>query len=82
MNLAAGVYGLQFFADGSAGPTLTTNLNGTVAAGDVFVVAQRGADPAILARPTSPPSSPTRPPTTIRRSLASTSVGSPVPSRR
>jgi predicted extracellular nuclease len=48
VNLATGLYGIQIFVVGS--PTTTVNLTGTVAPGDVFVVAQPLADPAILAQ--------------------------------
>ena len=50
VNLTAGAYGIQMFFNGSSTATLTINLTGTVAAGDVFVVAQSLADPAILAQ--------------------------------
>ncbi len=48
VNLAAAGYNVQMFFNGSvtAGPTI--NLTGTVAAGDVFVLAQSTADAAIL----------------------------------
>ncbi|MFG2295873.1 lamin tail domain-containing protein [Streptomyces sp. NPDC048603] len=42
-------YSVQYFFNGSATAGLTINLTGTVAQGDVFVLAQALADPAILA---------------------------------
>jgi predicted extracellular nuclease len=50
INLATGLYGVQMYFDGSASPGLTINLSGTVAPGDVFVLAHTLADPAILAQ--------------------------------
>ncbi len=50
VDLAAGGYNVQMFFNGSASAGLTINLTGTVADGDVFVVAQSSADPAILAQ--------------------------------
>ena len=50
VDLTAGAYGIQMFFNGSSTAALTINLNGTVAAGDVFVVAQSLADSAILAQ--------------------------------
>ncbi len=50
VDLAAGGYQVQMFFNGSSSAGLTINLNGTVADGDVFVVAQSSADPAILAQ--------------------------------
>ena len=49
VDLAAGGYNVQIFFNGSATAGLTINLTGTVANGDVFVLAQSAADPAILA---------------------------------
>ena len=49
VDLAAGGYNVQIFFNGSATAGLTINLTGTVADGDVFVLAQSAADPAILA---------------------------------
>ena len=49
IDLTAGNYVLQFYFNGSNSPGTTINLAGTVAAGDVFVVADDGADAAILA---------------------------------
>jgi hypothetical protein len=50
VNLTAGAYGIQMFFNGSSTAGLTINLNGTIAPGDVFVIAQSSADPAILAQ--------------------------------
>ena len=49
VNLATGGYNLQMFFNGSATAGLTINLTGTVAPGDVYVVAQSAANPTILA---------------------------------
>ncbi len=50
INLAAGGYNIQMYFNGSATAGLTINLTGTVAAGDVYVVAHSSANPAILAQ--------------------------------
>ena len=50
INLATAGYNIQMFFNGNPVATLTINLNGTVAAGDVYVLAQSSADPAILAQ--------------------------------
>jgi len=50
INLAAGGYNIQMFFNGSASAGLTINLTGTVAQGDVYVVAQSSANPTILAQ--------------------------------
>jgi predicted extracellular nuclease len=50
INLATGLYGVQMYFNGSTSPGLTINLSGTVAPGDVFVLAHTFADPAILAQ--------------------------------
>ena len=50
VNLAAGSYNVQMFFNGSASAGLTINLTGTVATGDVYVVAQASAVAAILAQ--------------------------------
>ncbi len=50
VNLAAGGYQLQMAFNGNPTPSLTIPLTGTVAAGDVYVVAQSAAGPAILAQ--------------------------------
>src|SRR5262245_10996253 len=49
VNLGTAGYAVQIFADGGTTP-LTLSLTGTIAAGDVFVLAQSGADPAIIAQ--------------------------------
>ncbi len=50
VDLAAGGYSVQMFFNGSASAGLTLSLTGTVASGDVYVVAQSSANPAILAQ--------------------------------
>lgn len=50
VDLAAGGYDIQMFFNGNVSAGLTINLTGTVADGDVFVLAQSSADPAILAQ--------------------------------
>ncbi len=50
VNLATSSYNLQMYFNGSASAGLTINLTGTVAAGDVYVVAQSSANAAILAQ--------------------------------
>ena len=50
VNLAAGGYNIQFYFNGSTTFGLQFNLTGTVAAGDVYVVAQAAAAAAILAQ--------------------------------
>jgi predicted extracellular nuclease len=50
INLTTEVYNIQMFFNGSTSAGLTINLTGSVAAGDVFVVAQATADPTILAQ--------------------------------
>lgn len=50
VDLAAGGYHVQMFFNGSATPGLTVPLAGTVAPGDVFVLAQSSANAAILAQ--------------------------------
>ncbi len=49
VDLGAGGYDVQMFFNGSPAAALTIALTGTVAAGDVFVLAHSSADPAILA---------------------------------
>lgn len=49
IDLAAGAYSVQMFFNGNPVSTLTINLTGTVAAGDVFVLAQASANATILA---------------------------------
>lgn len=48
VDLAAGGYNVQMFFNGATSAGLTVNLSGSVATGDVFVLAQASADPAIL----------------------------------
>lgn len=50
VNLATDPYNIQMFFNGSATAGLTINLTGTVADGDVYVVAQSSASAAILAQ--------------------------------
>ena len=50
VDLAGGGYSLQFFFNGSASAGLTINLAGTVADGDVHVVAHGSSVAAILAQ--------------------------------
>lgn len=49
VDLAASGYSVQMFFNGSTSPGLTVALSGSVAAGDVFVLAQSSAAPSILA---------------------------------
>src|SRR5262245_49711763 len=50
VNLATGGYDVQMFFNGSATAGLTIGLTGSVAAGDVYVIAQSSAAAAILAQ--------------------------------
>ncbi|HEX2293050.1 MAG TPA: Ig-like domain-containing protein, partial [Gaiellaceae bacterium] len=50
VDLTAGAYGISMYFNGSATAGLTINLNGTIAPGDVFVLAHTMADPTILAQ--------------------------------
>ena len=50
INLATGLYNVQMFFNGSSTAGLTINLTGTVAAGDVYVIAQSLANATILAQ--------------------------------
>lgn len=50
VDLAAGGYSISMYFNGSASAGLTINLTGTVAAGDVYVVAHSSAAAAILAQ--------------------------------
>ncbi|MGH2382354.1 MAG: ExeM/NucH family extracellular endonuclease, partial [Candidatus Limnocylindria bacterium] len=50
IDLATGDYSVQMFFNGSASAGLTVSLAGTVAAGDVFVLAQASANATILAQ--------------------------------
>jgi len=49
VNLGAGGYAIDIYFNGSTSPGTTIQLSGTLADGDVYVVADDGADPAILA---------------------------------
>jgi predicted extracellular nuclease len=50
VSLTTGQYEISMYFNGNPDSTLTIGLNGTIAAGDVFVLAQSSADPAILAQ--------------------------------
>ena len=50
VDLASNGYNIQMFFNGSAAAGLTINLTGTVAAGDVYVIAQSSANATILAQ--------------------------------
>ena len=50
VDLATGGYTVQMYFNGSSSPGLTIALTGTVASGEVFVLAQSAAGPAILAQ--------------------------------
>jgi predicted extracellular nuclease len=50
VDLAAGGYAVKMFFNGSSAAGLTVSLTGTVAAGDVYVVANSGADAPVLAQ--------------------------------
>ncbi|MBL9118733.1 MAG: lamin tail domain-containing protein [Phycisphaerae bacterium] len=50
VDLGAGGYGLELYANGSPTATATLNLTGVIASGDVFVVAHTSADPAVTAQ--------------------------------
>src|SRR5688500_16034530 len=50
VNLATAGYALETYSNGSATAGLTINLTGTVADGDVYVVAHSAANAAILAQ--------------------------------
>ena len=50
VNLAAENYNVQMFFNGNPAAGLTINLTGTVASGDVYVLAQAAANAAILAQ--------------------------------
>ena len=50
IDLAAGGYSVAMYFNGSATAGVTINLTGTVAAGDVYVIAQSSASAAILAQ--------------------------------
>ncbi len=50
VNLATAGYNVQMYFNGNAASTLTINLTGTVAAGDVYVIAQSSSNTTILAQ--------------------------------
>ena len=50
VDLATGGYNIQIYFNGSASAGLTINLTGSVANGDVFVLAQAAANATILAQ--------------------------------
>ncbi len=50
VDLGAGGYNVQMFFNGSTSAALTLNLTGTIAPGDVYVLAQSGAVAAILSQ--------------------------------
>jgi predicted extracellular nuclease len=50
VDLSLGDYELEIYFNGSTSPGTTVDLSGVVSDGDVFVVADDGADPAILAQ--------------------------------
>lgn len=49
IDLAAGNYSVELYTNGGTTPTNQVNLSGTLANGDVFVIANPSADAAILA---------------------------------
>ncbi len=49
IDLGLAGYNVQMFFNGNPAAGLTVNLSGMVASGDVFILAQSAADPAILA---------------------------------
>ena len=49
VDLAAGLYTLELYSNGSATVSQALALSGTIASGDVYVLAHPSADPAILA---------------------------------
>jgi predicted extracellular nuclease len=50
INLATAGYSVQMYFNGSASAGLTINLTGTLAGGDVYVLAQSSANATILAQ--------------------------------
>jgi predicted extracellular nuclease len=50
INLAAGNYTIEIYFNGNSTPATTINLTGTVASGDVYVVADNDANAAILSQ--------------------------------
>ena len=49
VDLAVGVYTLELYSNGAAAASQTMALSGTISDGDVYVIANSGADAAILA---------------------------------
>lgn len=49
IDLSAGIYTLELYSNGASTPNFTLSLTGTVTSDDVFVLANSGADAAILA---------------------------------
>lgn len=49
VDLGAGLYTLELYSNGAASPSQSVALSGTIANGDVFVLAHSSADAAILA---------------------------------
>ena len=70
VNLSTGGYNIQMYFNGSASAGLTISLTGTVASGDVYVVAHSSANAAILAQAAPPADE------TSNRASAPTSIGS------
>jgi hypothetical protein len=50
INLASGLYAIEFYFNGSVSASLTIPLTGTVSAGDVYVIAHALANATILAQ--------------------------------
>ena len=50
VDLAAGLYNLELYSNGSPTVSQSMALSGTIAVGDVYVVAHTSADPLILAQ--------------------------------
>ena len=50
IDLATGLYSVEIYFNGNTSPGTSIDLSGTVADGDVYVVADDGSDPAILAQ--------------------------------
>ncbi|MCA9947928.1 MAG: lamin tail domain-containing protein, partial [Anaerolineales bacterium] len=49
VDLGAGLYTLELYSNGAASPSQSVALSGTIADGDVFVLAHGSADAAVLA---------------------------------
>ncbi|MCA9941851.1 MAG: ExeM/NucH family extracellular endonuclease [Ardenticatenaceae bacterium] len=49
VDLGAGLYTLELYSNGAASPSQSVALTGTIVDGDVFVLANGSADPAVLA---------------------------------